>query len=452
MIAHFTPAKDFVHPAFAPSIFIAGFSWNGGPPKLADGLSTIPYTTKLVAHVGSLQFDRRSNLHIRFRLGPKEAWKEQSWHQDHDLNIHLGSLGWGTHRLQVQARLAGGPWSPSVQETFEIAKPIWLSWPALISAAIAVSISVGGYGFLRRRKNERDRKLLPDFSEWRIAAFSPEIRHVLGTTIDGRYKADAVLARGGFGTVLEGMDLRENRKCAIKVFRQELADSLLTRKFQQEVAALEAVQHPNVVRIYGHGILPAGGPYLVMEFIEGTTLHKLLLEEGALPPERVGQILRQASAALECIHEHGIYHRDFKPENVMLRKNYPPDSDLVLIDFSIAIVRDPDASMHGLSRAEGTFQYMAPEQILGYVGASNDIYSLAKVTIEMLTGKRLSELLPDASLDLAERVHEFLAAYHVRLSSASIELLCAALEFDPVRRPAHVAMLTSTLADDLAAG
>jgi hypothetical protein len=448
-IAHFTPPKDFVRPTFAPSVFISGFSWDGGSPKMADGLRTIPYTTKLVAHVGSLQFDRRNNLHIRFRLGPEQAWKEQSWKEDHNLDIHLGRLPWGVHNLEVQSRLAGGPWSQSATHKFKIAKPFWFSWSALIVAVFAVVISAGAYGVLRHTRKERDRKLLPDFSEWRLAAFTPEIRNVLGTTIDGRYKAHAVLARGGFGTVLEGTDVRENRKCAIKVFRQELADSLLTRKFQQEVAALEAVQQPNVVRIYGHGMMPSGGPYLVMEFIEGTTLHKLL-ENGALPPERVARLLRQAAAALECIHSHGIYHRDFKPENVMIRKDCPQDSDLVLIDFSIAIVRDTDASMHGLSRAEGTFQYMAPEQILGYVGASNDIYSLAKVTLEMLTGKRLSELMPDASLDLAERVREFLLAYHVKLSNASIKQLCAALEFDPLRRPASVRLLTSTLADDLA--
>jgi serine/threonine protein kinase len=120
-----------------------------------------------------------------------------------------------------------------------------------------------------------------------------------------------------------------------------------------------------------------------------------------------------------------------------------------LIDFSIAIVKDPDATLHGLSRAAGTFYYMAPEQAIGYADSSSDIYSLAKIVIEMLTGKRLSILLPDASMDLPVRVRELLGALPIRLSSSSMELLSSALEFDPSRRPKNAGDFALHIAADL---
>jgi serine/threonine protein kinase len=92
---------------------------------------------------------------------------------------------------------------------------------------------------------------------------------------------------------------------------------------------------------------------------------------------------------------------------------------------------------------------MAPEQAIGYADTSTDIYSLAKITIEMLTGQRLSFLLPDASMDLPERVRELLAFLPVRLSSATIETLSTALEFDPARRPKDAAQFAASIAADL---
>ncbi len=211
--------------------------------------------------------------------------------------------------------------------------------------------------------------------------------------------------------------------CAIKIFRQELLDKKwMERRFQQEVAALGRIRHPNVVKIYGSGRVQDGAFYLVMEFIEGITLRDRL-EEAALTSGQVAAYMRQAGSALQAIHAQGICHRDLKPENMMIRSQCERGHELVLIDFSIAIVKDPDETMHGLSRAAGTFHYMAPEQAIGYADVSTDIYSLAKILIEMLTGQRLSVLLPDAAMDLPERVRELLGGLTVRLSPASIDLI-----------------------------
>ncbi|MBV9611946.1 MAG: protein kinase, partial [Acidobacteriaceae bacterium] len=431
-LVHFAPPQDFVHPSFAPKIFISGYSWNGGTPKIADIVQAIPHSSNLVAHIGSLQFDRRNALRIRYRFLPDQ----QTWRESRNLDVPLGTPAWGAHTLEVQGRLFTGSWSTTQRHSFTVLKPLWLAWPALLAFGLTgFSAVAGGYQW-RKKLMKRARKRFPDLTEWRLTALSPEAHELVGTVLDSRYEVGPVLARGGFASVLKGRDLQQNgQPCAIKVFRQELTDKdWMARRFHQEVSALEQIRHPNVVSIYGHGKTPAGSSYLVMDFIEGKTLREVL-STGPLPSLQIARYLRQAGSALDQIHARGICHRDLKPENLMIRSPGPTARDLVLIDFSIAIVKDPDETIHGLSRAAGTIYYMAPEQAIGYADASTDIHSLAKVAIEMITGSRLSLLLPDASMDLPVRVRELLAALPLRLSAASIELIGSALEFDPARRP-----------------
>ena len=218
------------------------------------------------------------------------------------------------------------------------------------------------------------------------------------------------------------------------------------------MAALKKVRHPNVVSIYAHGSAPSGAPYLVMEFVEGKNL-RMVLEAGPLPPQRTARLLRQLASALDAIHALEICHRDVKPENVIVRdivrNGGSPEEEAVLIDFSIAIVKDANETLHGLSRAAGSFDYMAPEQAVGYAEPSSDIYSLAKLLLEMLTGRQLKDLLPDAALDLPERVRGLARGLEVRLSDESIEMLATALEFDPARRPRAAGSFAGPLVRDL---
>jgi serine/threonine-protein kinase len=294
------------------------------------------------------------------------------------------------------------------------------------------------------------RKALPDLGELRLSALSPELQQLDSTLLDGRYEVGRLLARGGFATVAEGCDrAQENRRCAIKIFRRELGDrEWLDRRFHQEVLALEQIHHVNVVHIYGSGILPGGTMYLAMEFIEGVTLREQLAVD-RLPIQRIAVYLRQIGSALSAIHGRGICHRDLKPDNLMIRDVAPPGQELVLIDFSIAIVKDADKTVHGLSRAAGTISYMAPEQAIGYADSATDIYSLAKVLVEMLAGERLATALPNASMDLPDRVSELVQRLLPGLSSRSVSLLASALEFDPARRPHDAAQFAGHIADDL---
>lgn len=431
-VIHMSPPEDFIHPNYAPAIFISALSWDGGPARLANIANTLASGSDVVAHIGTLQFDRRNALRLRYRLLSEES----DWQKTEGLDIRLGKLRWGEHTLQVQAQLGDGPWSQATTKSFVVLSPLWLSWQAL--AAYFIALSLAAIAVLRWRKKSRERaaKAFPELAEWRLAALSPEVHRLEGTVLDARFEVGRVLARGGFATVAEGVDLRKGRApCAIKIFRQELVNNdWMAHRFQQEVLALEQMRHSHVVSIWGHGTTPEGAPYLVMEYVDGKTLREAM-EAGSLARSSVMSYVRQTASALAEIHARGIFHRDLKPENLMVRCDAPAGTEIVLIDFSIAIVKDADETLHGISRAAGTMYYMAPEQAIGYADASTDIHSLAKVVIEMLTGKRLPELLPDAAMDLPARVREFLGGVSFGLSASAIDCLCAALEFDPSRRP-----------------
>jgi hypothetical protein len=350
-VIHFYPPDDLVHAKYAPSVFLSTFSDGGEAPRAVGLLSEIKSGTDLSVQAGSLQFDRRNALRLRYRLLPEQS----VWRTARDFDLRLGKLRWGKHTLQVQAQLGTGPWSQTAEQSFIVLRPLWLTWPALAIFALTGGGALAGNRWLTRARKERARDFLPDLAEWRMLALSPEVQRLDGTMLDERFEVGRVLARGGFATVIEGRDLEQSGiPCAIKVFRRELMDKeWMAKRFQHEIRALAKIHHPNVVRIYGHGETPDGIPYLVMEFIKGRTLRESL-EHGALPRSKVAEFLLQTGSALGEIHRHGICHRDLKPENLMLREASDPGEEIVLIDFSIAIVQDPDETLHGLSRAAGS--------------------------------------------------------------------------------------------------
>jgi hypothetical protein len=441
-VIHLFPSDDLVHPHYSPSVFVSGFSWNNGPFQMANLVDKIEHGADIIAHIGSLQFDRRNALRLRYRLLPEQT----TWTPERNLDISLGKLPWGNHTLEVQARLFTGPWSGTAAKSFTVLKPLWLQWPSLLGFAFAGGFAAAGGFRWQRKRRRRAETDLPGLADWRLTVLTPETGQLEGAVLDGRFEVGRILARGGFATVFEGRDLHNGQPCAVKIFRHELTEkSWMARRFQQEVSALQQIHHPNVVAIYGHGNAPSGAPYLAMELIAGKTLRDIL-SQTKLDHAQVANYLRQTGSALAEIHARQICHRDLKPENLMIRDQGIPGEDLVLIDFSIAIVQDADETLHGLSRAAGTLQYMAPEQAVGYADASSDIYSLAKILLEMLTGQRLSVLLPDASLDLPARIHDLLTQTPYGLSASSIDLIAQALEFDPSRRPKNVSDFTTRIA------
>lgn len=445
-IIHLSVPADFLHPSFAPAVAISGLSSGDQPLDLNQEKKRFAGNTSLTAHFGSMQFDRRESLHLRYRVLPGKA----EWRETNSLDILLGQPGWGTHTLQLEGQIGDGPWSTPAEQSFIIAVPLALTWPALGTYLMAGA----GLGFAGKRwQNWRRAKLsreFPELARWRMTAISPEVNFLDGALLEGRFRVGFILARGGFAVIVEGRDeSRGNERCALKIFRHDLFDQdWIRHRFEHEVKALEKICHPNVVRIYGHGVTTHNGLYIAMEFVEGVTL-RAMMDSGPISRDNIPSYFRQVGEALDVIHRNGICHRDVKPENLMIRFAAAPGEELVLIDFSIAIVKDPDKTVHGLSRAAGTISYMAPEQAIGYADPATDIYSLTKVFIEMITGTRLADLLPNASMDLPLRVQELLTTLSIGLSDNSIALLSRALEFDPARRPKNAREFTAQIAADL---
>jgi tRNA A-37 threonylcarbamoyl transferase component Bud32 len=448
-ISHYTPPSDLIHPKFAPKVWVSAFSLNGGGAKLAESLDKIPNGAKTVAHIGSLQFERRNSLRLRYRVLPEQT----NWTETRNLDVPLGTVSWGSHQLEVQGRIFGGLWSGTVTRSFSVLSPVWLSWPWPLVYFAGLLMSSTAIYFERRRRIADQQQIFPNLDDIRLKVFAPEVRKFAGQRFEERYEVRRHVGKGGFANVFIGYDYEEKRRCAIKIFRPEVSSSAaLMRGFKQEVSALRKVRHRNVVEIYAHGIAAPETPYLVMEFIEGQSLRTILDEAGPLPRKRIARFLRQLAGALDAIHSIGICHRDLKPENLMVRQKEGTEEELVLIDFSIAIVKDATESIHGVSRAAGTFDYMAPEQAIGYARPSSDLYSLAKLLVEMLTGQRLAKLLPNAALDLPERIKQMATAMPWGLSADSVALLSAALEFDPTKRPDRAGDFARPIMKDLEAG
>lgn len=246
-------------------------------------------------------------------------------------------------------------------------------------------------GFLESPVFELGLKIISSNSLRRSSA-SDSADTLVGTTIDQKYLIERALGQGGIGKVYLARDVTlHNRPVVIKVLLGgSVKDTYLVKKFRQEVEALARLDHPGVVSVLGAGELPDGEPYIVMQYVNGVTLRSQILIEG-MNLERAAEILRQIGAALDDVHEKGIFHRDLKPENIMLQSLRGGTELVKLVDFGIAKVKDSVVAPSTVDKVPvGTVLYMSPEQLRGgeRITAASDIYSLGVIAYEMVTGRR----------------------------------------------------------------
>lgn len=210
---------------------------------------------------------------------------------------------------------------------------------------------------------------------------------LLGVVLDGRYRLDSILAKGGMATVFFAADLRLHRQVAVKVMHSALAeDSDFVRRFEQEARAAASLTHQHVVSVHDQGNdQSANAIYLVMELVPGHTVRELLTERGPLTAIQALAVMDPVLQALSAAHEAGFVHRDVKPENIIIGDN----GRIKVTDFGLARAISSTQSMattRGL--LIGTVAYLSPEQVeQGKATERSDIYSAGIVLFEMLTGK-----------------------------------------------------------------
>ncbi len=218
---------------------------------------------------------------------------------------------------------------------------------------------------------------------------------MIGQLIGGRYRVTGVLGEGGMGIVYVGEQQMGStvRKVAIKTLHAHLSkDPSVLARFHRECGTVAQLEHPNTIKFYDFGATADGTLYIAMEFVAGKPLADLV-QEGPMPPERVIKIMRQVCGALDEAHMQGVIHRDLKPENIVLT-NRAGETDFVkVLDFGIAARTESadaakEAKLTQQGMVLGTPPYMSPEQFTGKaLDARSDIYSLAVMSYELLTGK-----------------------------------------------------------------
>ena len=280
----------------------------------------------------------------------------------------------------------------------------------------------------------------------------------LPDTLGGRYRIDRELGHGGMARVYLARDLKHARDVAVKVIRPDLAASLGRERFLGEIAIAARLRHPNIVPLYDSGDAD-GVLYFVMPDEDGPSLRTRLAGGVQLPVAECVTSLRDVARALAYAHEHGVVHRDVKPDNVMMS-----GGTAVVADFGIAKAlaaaerreppegegpRDLPVPVRSLSVALGTPAYMAPEQAAGDPSTDHraDIYSFGCLAYELFTGK---PPFGDQAMHLATAAHAHAApisatAVRPDVPSVVAELIARCLEKDPAARPQSARELLSVL-------
>ncbi|MBK7994934.1 MAG: serine/threonine protein kinase [Blastocatellia bacterium] len=216
---------------------------------------------------------------------------------------------------------------------------------------------------------------------------------MIGRMIADKYRVEKLLGRGGMGAVYEGQHLLLDRRVAIKVLQQNMAnDEQAASRFIREAKASARIEHSNAVTIYDFGVLQEGSAYLVMEFIKGRSLRQVLIDRVPVRPDQIIDWMIQVCNVVEVAHAQGIIHRDLKPENVMLKESADGSLMVKVVDFGLAKITSDSGEKASVNLTKpgevlGTPHYMAPEYYEGEViDKRADVYAIGIMIYEMFCG------------------------------------------------------------------
>jgi serine/threonine protein kinase len=211
------------------------------------------------------------------------------------------------------------------------------------------------------------------------------LEYEVGERIDGRYRVERQLGVGGMGATYRAIDEKTGSPVVIKIPSIAIiGDPAMFTRYEREREIGERLEHPRIQNLIRAGQFPGGAPYLVLDYVEGVSMRTYLAEHAPLAVDEALRLGAQLADTLAYTHDHGVIHRDVKPENLLLT----PKGDVVLLDFGIASLKGARrVTFHRLSNEVGTPDYMAPEQVSGERGdARTDVYAVGVLLYEMLTG------------------------------------------------------------------
>jgi serine/threonine protein kinase len=283
---------------------------------------------------------------------------------------------------------------------------------------------------------------------------SDAARALIGQVIDGKYLLEDFLGHGAMASVYRAST--DGEHVAVKILHKDRAiDGTHVARFEQEAYVAKRLSHPNIVGVYDFGQTPNASPYLVMEFVDGELMSRIIARDAPLRPQRVVRIARQLFEALISAHAMGIIHRDLKPDNIIVAQTTvktrkgPRRRDVVkVLDFGVAKLLDRGFGYIGRKPGEapqtitgmivGTPRYIAPEQVMAEkVTAQADLYTAGGVLYELLTGARPINAPTAFALALAHvnEAPDPPAIDGVPLRGPLIDLVMACLAKNPADRP-----------------
>ena len=222
-----------------------------------------------------------------------------------------------------------------------------------------------------------------------LATLHQDLRSLVGQTLAGRYRIDALIGVGGMAAVFRAHHEGLKRDLAVKVLHPNLsANSEMSARFEREARSASRLDHPNCVQVTDFGSTEDGMMYMVMQLLEGAELTGMLTAPIGAP--RAVELILQILRGLEHAHGNGVVHRDIKPENVFVTTDHEGDEVLKLVDFGIAKLTDATIDTHKTSAGLvfGTPAYMSPEQAMGVEADSRaDLYSTGILFYQMLSGR-----------------------------------------------------------------
>lgn len=425
----------------------AWFSMPAGSPRLtrlrwrgADDFQPRP-EAKLVG-AGTLEIDfarwpgpTPQAAGTEFRLMPKES----NWRQTTLGTVRYEDLEAGSYRFEMRPAEGGQTETFSFQVS---AGSLHSAWIWLLAGAVVPAGT--GYSIWRMRR----RRLIDSY--WsskqaylaQTAVTDRQGRLVAGDIIQERYCVESLLGEGGFSAVYRATDTKRNVPVAIKVLHvQSELPGWQQKRFESEINALAAIQHPGIVELLDHGFLHDKTPFLVMRYVEGQSLRDLL-HERAISRDTVAEWVAQLGDALAAAHAHGVIHRDLKPENIIVAPQPGGHPRLVIVDFGAASVKTSE-TVNGTTIMLVSRDYAAPERIQGKSSPATDVYALSAITFEMLTGVRLVGLTDATAAGLRHAL--------VGFPDSVVRLIAEGAAFDPANRPSDIGAFASDLARSLTA-